>query len=1384
VITVVAALLAGLLVTPPGVASAEDPPQEVAGGRAALVAIWRTGGPIARERAEKVLTGTDAQVRQFLDVDYPKYAKLDDRLAINRIQDAGGPTIKDAAQRALDDGSAGALRAFLEEGYKTPKDVDLRVSVNRVMAVGGPRLREAAQVALDAGTKEAQTQFLDEGWRAPYALDQRLRVNQAMSVGGPNVRAGAQRVLDLGRVEAYEEFLDIDMPVYQARDIEHATVAELAGVAKAAVETATTETEAAKQAAEKALREAELAKQAAEEAARATDAAAGNSAEAASAAGRAAAAANLAAAAAREAVGAANAASSAAWRAANAASRAATAASLAGQAASRAFSAASAVTLDASKVPAARQAAIDAAKVADDADQAAVAAEAAGNAATQAGNAVTAANSAADNSNAAARAAQESAGFAERAGADASEARAAAAAAQAAAARANRAANAAKAFAAISAAAARTAKEAAQRAAQNARDAAAAANRAADHAGHAADAAKEATEHANAATAAANTAVDAANQAQKIFDAARTADSEKLAVKLDQAREAAMAGKSVIPALKGSLTWDMAQLKRQDEQTRQLLAEATAPGTNPQVVAQKGREAAVRLVRNGGAWTKEGALAALSATDEEVRAFVQGGLSVAQAQDDRVTLKSLTQTGTPKLKAAGEAALAGSDADVQRFLVERNYDGRDLDERLEVNRIMSEARDQGRPATQQAAQKALDASTHDAYSKFLATGQFSAAGVDDRVQVNRVRGDSANGAETVGLAQIVLDGAPGLMRQFLNVDQYRAARHDQEQAAHNAEVGGYVAKAAASAAAASHLANEAQAAAATARNAAAEAAEYARVANEFAVQAQTHAANAQKSADDAAKSAEAAARSARTAADAANRATASAKSAVSSAVSATRSANQAAAHANAAYSAWKKAYDEAKAAGAQADEAVTAANHARDRLIDLATSELFRVGTQAQKYCEMRAGPLGSPEFNACIGKIFASPDELAQRALTNAGICQLLNQGAPGSQFEQSCLSQVLDPDFEINQMLTVVNALLATYVAIVGPPIIALTVARFAWACIGSEVCTLLLSAVDPAAAAFTPWLSVGTASATSALIAVRLTVKLEQILVETQTVLTRLSQIASKVIGKVGAVFPGCTTPGNSFTAGTKVLMGDGSAKDIAEVVRGDVVATQNPVTGLRDTAAVTDPIVGDGVKRLVDVDVGAGVLRATDGHPFWVEESRSWVPAGRLVVGQHLRTPDGTVAVKGLSVRDETTRVHNLDVSSPDTFYVFAGDRPVLVHNTDCLEHLVLGLREGNSLREFAKSINGNIVTIDDYKGVVWTATELMRLDPKSIKLSFRMDNIEGAELGVMEMLLNSVRRNNMGIGGATDWELTVLYEQKVIGYVDFYLRGVKQTNPFA
>ncbi|GAA3883842.1 hypothetical protein GCM10022227_46580 [Streptomyces sedi] len=162
-------------------------------------------------------------------------------------------------------------------------------------------------------------------------------------------------------------------------------------------------------------------------------------------------------------------------------------------------------------------------------------------------------------------------------------------------------------------------------------------------------------------------------------------------------------------------------------------------------------------------------------------------------------------------------------------------------------------------------------------------------------------------------------------------------------------------------------------------------------------------------------------------------------------------------------------------------------------------------------------------------------------------------------------------------------------------------------------------------------------------------------------------------------------------NSFVAGTHVLMADGTTRPIEELRIGDKVLATDPETGETSPRTVTAEITSTGTKHLTALTLateeGPTTLTATDADPFWNQTTRAWTDAAELTVGTELTAPDGTTTtVTTLTRHTRASTVHNLTVEGLHTYYVLAGQTPVLVHNSNC--PLTGGFKVGVSPDEIA------------------------------------------------------------------------------------------------
>ncbi|GAA3973606.1 polymorphic toxin-type HINT domain-containing protein [Streptomyces plumbiresistens] len=178
------------------------------------------------------------------------------------------------------------------------------------------------------------------------------------------------------------------------------------------------------------------------------------------------------------------------------------------------------------------------------------------------------------------------------------------------------------------------------------------------------------------------------------------------------------------------------------------------------------------------------------------------------------------------------------------------------------------------------------------------------------------------------------------------------------------------------------------------------------------------------------------------------------------------------------------------------------------------------------------------------------------------------------------------------------------------------------------------------------------------------------------------------------------PGC----KCFLAGTDVLMADGSTKDIEDVQLGDKVLATDPKTGETVPRKVTRLIRTEGDKYFNELSIatenGIEKLTATYEHPFWSPSHQDWVPARKLKPGMTLRTDDDdTVIVTGNRPFAKQARTYNLTVDDLHTYYVLAGQTPVLVHNSSCPTSAADGERLRRQLAEEAGQLPG-IRSADD------------------------------------------------------------------------------------
>jgi hypothetical protein len=191
-------------------------------------------------------------------------------------------------------------------------------------------------------------------------------------------------------------------------------------------------------------------------------------------------------------------------------------------------------------------------------------------------------------------------------------------------------------------------------------------------------------------------------------------------------------------------------------------------------------------------------------------------------------------------------------------------------------------------------------------------------------------------------------------------------------------------------------------------------------------------------------------------------------------------------------------------------------------------------------------------------------------------------------------------------------------------------------------------------------------------------------------------------------------------NSFVPGTRVVMADGSSKNIEDLNVGEQVLATDPETGDTRAREVTDTRNHKSDKHLTTLTVDPdgkdgqakpGKITSTSAHLFWLPDAGKWVKAQQLEPGMWLQTSSGTwIQVTAIDDSHRSERVHNLTVAGVHTYYVLAGATPVLVHN--CGGALLDRARELYATRadEASTVAVARVRNVNTGRSETWVATE--------------------------------------------------------------------------
>ncbi|THA35228.1 ALF repeat-containing protein [Streptomyces sp. A1547] len=145
-----------------------------------------TGGPAVKEAGKKALRGTPADRAEFLKTGRFLAQASDDLVELARIDESwDGPILSEAISKLMSGSPTPAeLRHFLEVTQYELRDQDNRVAIAKIIDGGGPELVKAGRAAL-AGTAADRTEFLKTGQHEARAKDQAAKDKAAKDKPAP-----------------------------------------------------------------------------------------------------------------------------------------------------------------------------------------------------------------------------------------------------------------------------------------------------------------------------------------------------------------------------------------------------------------------------------------------------------------------------------------------------------------------------------------------------------------------------------------------------------------------------------------------------------------------------------------------------------------------------------------------------------------------------------------------------------------------------------------------------------------------------------------------------------------------------------------------------------------------------------------------------------------------------------------------------------------------------------------------------------------------------------------------------------------------------------------------------------------------------------------------
>ncbi|WP_433891324.1 ALF repeat-containing protein [Streptomyces sp. CA-111067] len=205
-------------------------------------------------------------------------------------------------------------------------------------------------------------------------------------------------------------------------------------------------------------------------------------------------------------------------------------------------------------------------------------------------------------------------------------------------------------------------------------------------------------------------------------------------------------------------------------------AYADDPPADPDILGlpDTDRGQVVKAWMTGGPAVKAAAEAAVTGSDSDVQAFLAGGLATAAAADNRAAVITVMAKAAPRMSSAAATALDGDDDAVLAFLQGGFQAAYNTDLSITTANLIAA----GGKRVAAAGSAALDAGTQDALEAFVGNGQFTAALLDMQIQTANL--SVGAGPEVRTYASRALDGTATDIEWFLDTGQFIARARDQE----------------------------------------------------------------------------------------------------------------------------------------------------------------------------------------------------------------------------------------------------------------------------------------------------------------------------------------------------------------------------------------------------------------------------------------------------------------------------------------------------------------------------------------------------------------------------------------------------------------------------